>query len=228
MRESKFIVAGVLFLLIGCSEVKNSADQQTINFLHKNLKDICCISTHDNYFTSPAINIRNTVAEIKKQNNVDFYYDFVNDEWVCTSIDNETHSKIKASCKYLGTWHGQDLIFRRWNGDFSGHFTDILLCSVKNGNLNIHKQLLQGDRALDGIVSTPIFDGKNSIYFYCNLSTATFKNLKGIKERDNTFQGAQDFWNVSKCVYNLETNKLEIIEVTITSKDYSKIFKIKS
>lgn len=220
MKKIKISVCSSLFLLLGCTEVENSQNPFPVHFSNENLKDICCIGAGEIEFSeNQSINIRSAIEEIKKENDLKFYYDFIEDAWECSRQDKkEKFSETHIKCKYLGKWRGQDLIFRYKFGNFTGRFTDILLCTVKNGNFSVKKYLFLGDRAVDGIVSTPIFDGKNSIYFYCSLSTDAVAKFKGIKD-EYPFQAAQSYWNVSKCVYNLETDKLDVIEMTITSKE---------
>lgn len=218
MKKTKISVCSSLFLLLGCTGVENSKNPFPVHFSNENLKDICCISAGEIEFSENVpINIQSAIEEIKKENDLEFDYYFVEDTWECSCVNKENRFVYSSmTCKYLGKWRGQDLIFRYKSGNFTGRFTDILLCTVNNGNFSVKKCLFLGDRAMGGIVSTPIFDGKNKIYFYCHLSADTVAERKGIKEYP--LQHAQGYWNVSKCVYDFETDKLDIIDMTVTSK----------
>ena len=229
MKKTEFLVYSAMFLLLGCSNVKDFQNPKKVHFSNKYLKEICCIGT-EGFFElqdNKPVNIQNAISKMKQYRNFNCSYNPAEDIWECSAQDQTDGSfKTYCKCKWLGKWHDQDLIFRYYDGGGTGRFTGIFLCTVKNGNLVIKKWLLDGDRAMDGIISTPIFDGKNSIYFYCSLSTDTVAKLQGIKGKYPS-QYAIGYWNISKCVYNLETDELEILDLLITQKNnLSGFFKV--
>jgi hypothetical protein len=108
-----------------------------------------------------------------------------------------------------------------WTGG-SGHFSDIVFYSVVDGKkhgkkLHVHRTILLGDRAVDGMLSHPIFDSKGKIYFYMHLSNATLLKAAGLDEKifsgNDGFTCCACYEIVGKCVYDIEKEKMEILSM---------------
>ena len=150
---------------------------------------------------------------------------------------------------YLGKQaDGRHAVLRTYSTGGSGIFTDIVLCSVEmkpidiytspvetrsleSGNLHVDDVLLLGDRALDGIIGgfkfddspdRPHLESDGNLYLKMRASISTVASLAGVSDKDvetGPFQSAQDFWNVSECIYNFKTKKLEIVAMDISFGD---------
>jgi hypothetical protein len=129
----------------------------------------------------------------------------------------------KITCEYLGNWRGHDIIARYyWTGG-SGSFSDIVFCSMVDGKLRAHKIILPGDRAVDGLLLHPIFDGQVKIYFHMHLSNATLLKEAGLDEKtilgDDGFTCCACYGIVGKCVYDIEKEKMKILSMIAFSGD---------
>jgi hypothetical protein len=85
---------------------------------------------------------------------------------ICTyqHRDSGASNGGKVICEYLGNWHGQDIVARYYRTGGSGSFSDIVFCSINGRKMKVHKTILLGDRAMNGLLRHPIFDGKGQIY----------------------------------------------------------------
>ncbi len=234
MRKNIFVC--VFGLLIGCSDMNfsdYSAEEFIENPLNKNsdkidvytagfvVENILNLGFDDNYFMKKGQNFR--IYQKNNEKTVENALKFQKKE----KIDYTNSAYI--TCGYLGIWNGKHIITRECNTGGSGTFTDIVQCSIEKENLFIDDVLLVGDRALDGIVGCsmecvadcpdrPHMDSNGNLYLKMQLSIPTIASLAGVSEKDvetGPYQGAQDFWNVSECVYDLKTKKLEIISMNI-------------
>ena len=195
----------------------HTADFVVENFLH--------LSFDDNYFMKKGQNFR--IYQKNNEKNVENASKF--------QKKGEINHNAFVKCCYLGIWNGKHIITRAYNTGGSGTFTDIVQCSIEKENLHIDDVLMLGDRALDGIVGCsteciadcsdrPYLDSNGKLYLKMRLSISTIASLSGISDRDvetGPFQAAQDFWNVSECIYNLETKKLEIVAMDINFEEQS-------
>jgi hypothetical protein len=85
--------------------------------------------------------------------------------------------------------------------------------------MKVHKTMLLGDRAMDGLLCHPIFDGKSQIYFHMFLSNATLLKEAGVDEKvvlgDDGFTCAAGYGIVGKCVYDIEREEMKILSMTV-------------
>jgi len=244
--EKKFAVLSCAFgLLVGCAETNypnSSVGESSVNPIEKNsaepdvhtadyiVLNMQKLSFDENYFMKKGQNFQiasdsEKSAEQSMTNN--------SKPQPKETIDYEKSAYI-THC-YLGKLDGKHVILRTYNTGGSGIFTDVVLCSVemsptKKGTLHIDDVLLLGDRALDGIVGgstdcvgdcpdRPHLGPDGNLYLKMRASISTIASLAGVSDRDvetGPFQSAQDFWNVSECVYNLKTKKLEIVAMDIS------------
>jgi hypothetical protein len=127
----------------------------------------------------------------------------------------------KIICEYLGNWRGQDIIARHYRTGGSGSFSDIVFCSRVGRKLRVHKIILPGDRAVDGLLLHPIFDGQGKIYFQTYLSNATLLKEAGLDEKivsgDGGFTCCACYGIVGRCVYDIEKEKMKILSLTAFS-----------
>ena len=218
MQKLRNIFPLIFGIIVGCSDLRNIPGD-SLGVI--NSENIACVSACGNYFVQEGreINIRQVIEDMRKDNNADFSYDSVSGRGICNRVGKtDDFDRTRAICKYLGSRNGKYIVFRYIDGNFSGRFTDIIIFSLKNNKMKIHEILFPGDRALDGIKSDPVFDGRDRIYFDAYLSFDTFAGLSGINPEISEKipnQAAQNYWNVSKCVYNLETEKLTLLSVFI-------------
>ena len=233
-------------LLVGCAET-NYSDSSAEKFTRENssqpdvrtagfvIENMLHLSFDENYFMKKGQNFRIASASEKSQEKK-------------STNDSESQKKEKIDYeksayitnKYLGIADGKHVIVRTYKTGGSGIFTDIVLCSIKKENLHIDDVLMVGDRALDGIVGgsmdcvadcpdRPYLGSDGNLYLKMRLSISTVASLKGISDKDTEtgpFQSAQDFWNISECIYNLKTKKLEIVAMDINFEKNSDVAKI--
>ena len=191
------------------------------------LENFACICAGDYSMEYPyisegkKINITETLIKIKKEFDLTSNYDMIQNSWECESHGKQDKSEgLSVHCKYLGSWAGYHIIFRTWSGIGAPHtWSNIGMYSIKDNELFTKKVIFAGCDANDGICSTPIFDAKGNIYFYANLSIHTIAEVCGIDTRrikeSKLYQGANEFWNLSRCEYNIKSGKLRILSILI-------------
>jgi len=246
MKKKFSIFVCICGLFVGCSEINYSdsfaektdlnsdePDVATANFIIENMLHL---NFDDNYFMEKGQSFRIISAsekELKKNESKPKHANIIFDKTFgdnCVSEKQESEEKMAyITCCYLGKLNGKHIVMRSYNSGGSGNFTDIVQCSIKKENLYIHDVSMLGDRALDGIVDHPRLGSDGNLYLKMRPSISTVASLAGVSSQDielGPFQGAQDFWNVSKCIYNLNTGKLEIISMEIDFENSSNIAEI--
>lgn len=232
MTKKLAVFSSIFGLLAGCAEMNysNSAepDDCVANFV---IENVLHLSFDDNYFMEKGQKFRIISADKKermKDSSKSQHADLFRDK--CTSGKLESDKKkAYIACCYLGKLNGNHVIMRSYNSGGSGFFTDIVQCLIEKENLYIQDVSMLGDRALDGIVGYPRLGSNGDLYLKMRPSISTIASLAGVPNKDietGPFQGAQDFWNISECVYNLNTGKLEIISMEIDFENSSDVAKI--
>ncbi|MDR0631639.1 MAG: hypothetical protein LBF54_00055 [Holosporaceae bacterium] len=98
-----------------------------------------------------------------------------------------------------------------------------MFCSMVDGKLRAHKTILYGDKAVDGMLRHPMFDGEGKIYFHMNLSNATLLKEVGLDEKtasgDDGFTCYACYGIVGRCVYDIEKEKMKILSMIAFSTD---------
>lgn len=243
MRKKFAIFSCIFGLLAGCAEYSGSSEESISDAVEPNdctanfvIENMLYLSFDDNYFMKKGQKFRiisaskkkHTVNKSKSQQS-DIVYGRI-DRNKCASGKLESDEKrAYVTCCYLGNLNGNHVIMRSYNSGGLGTFTDIVLCLIEKENLYIQDILMLGDRALDGIVGYPYLGSNGNLYLKMRPSISTVASLAGVPNKDiekGHFQGAQDFWNVSECIYNLNTGKLEIISMEIDFENSSDITKI--
>ena len=226
MKNKFSIFVCVFGLLVGCAEMdySNSAEPNACvaNFVIENMLHL---SFDDNYFLKKGQKFRIISAGKKEQTKdgsksqrANIIFDTIHGD-KCISEKLESDKKrAYIKCCYLGRLNDKHVIMRSYNSGGSGSFTDIVQCLIEKENLYIHDMSMLGDRALDGIVGYPRLGSNGNLYLQMRPSISTIASLAGVPSKDietGPIQGAQDFWNVSECIYNLNTGKLKIISMEI-------------
>lgn len=215
------ILCLIAILISACLDKTNKSDNhQASNYVAINMENIC-YALHEYYNLEGSqsktieIPIKQAIEGIKNRANISLKQMYKN-EW-CLELDkNSEHT----SCFFLGKWKDWNLIYHSWLGKGSGNFTQIIKCKKERGRLLVVILLGPGDRGHGGIYDIPIFDGKNSVYFYKSFSLEDFLFRSGVAEKDIVISSpAISFWNTTKCVYSLKTDKTEIISIDINNKN---------
>lgn len=243
MRKKFAIFSCIFGLLAGCAEHLGSSEDSTANSVEPTnctanfvIENMLHLSFDDNYFMEKGQNFRiisaskkEHLADDSKYRQTEIIYDKI-DRNECTSGKLESDKKkAYITCCYLGNLNGKHIVMRSYNSGGSGTFTDIVQCLIEKENLYIQDVSMLGDRALDGIVGYPYLGSNGNLYLKMRPSISTIASLAGVPNKDietGPFQGAQDFWNISECVYNLNTGKLEIISMEINFENSSDVAKI--
>lgn len=219
--------------MVACTEIhdkKSDAERTTA------LKNITLISLDQNYFieTEKDLSITSTIKKIRQNYFITSKILQNGTVYECASIDrNSPEIKYYVKCHYLGKWNNRYVIFRYYETGGTGRFTDIILCSINKDILRFDKVLLLGDRALDGIIDSPVLKN-DKIYFKSHLSLTSFASLSEINEDYILYglsQASQDYWNISDCMYDLKNSKLHLRSISINPKgehtsNINKILKI--
>ncbi|MBO4405740.1 MAG: hypothetical protein J5821_03340 [Alphaproteobacteria bacterium] len=208
------------------------ASREDISIANFVLENILRLSFDDNYFMEAGQNFKITspYGELEKKvvkNDLESHR--ITTIYNATREDNCISGKLESDeksayvrCCYLGRLNGKHVIMRAYNTGGSGTFTDIVQCSIEKENLHIEDISMLGDRAFDGIVDCPRLGRDGKLYLKMRTSIYTFAEMAGVSDKDiktGPFQASQDFWNVSKCIYDLRTKKLEIVSVDIDFTD---------
>ncbi len=243
MRKKFTIFSCIFGLLAGCAEYSGSSEKSISNNVESNdctanfvIENMLHLSFDDNYFMEKGQKFRIISASKKelaagssKSQQSDIVYGKI-DRNKCASEKLESDEKrAYVKCCYLGNLNGKHVIMRSYNSGGSGTFTDIVQCLIEKENLYIQNVSMLGDRALDGIVGYPRLGSNGDLYLKMRPSISTVASLAGVPNKDietGPFQGAEDFWNVSECIYNLNTGKLEIISMEIDFENSSDVTKI--
>jgi hypothetical protein len=218
-----------LLLIIGCS---NDIEYQPKNVSALS-KSLDAFYFSDVFLDAPEINIEQQIQKLRGEYTWKSETDVFSNSCTCSyrhKEGGETNGG-EVTCEYLGNWRGQDMVARHYRTGGSGSFSDIVFCSYDAGKLRVHKTILLGDRAVDGMLSHPIFNGKGKIYFYMYLSNATLLKEAGLDEKivqsDDGFTCAACYGIVGKCVYDIMKERMKILAMTVFSDD-NKNFKIRS
>ena len=212
----------LILLIILCFLNEMNASENTVNL--ENFARISAgdYSMEDPYiFEGKKINIAETLMKIEKEFELNSSHNMIQNSWECESHGRQDKSEgLSVHCEYLGSWAGCHIIFRSWSGIGAPHtWSNIGIYSIKNDELFTKKIIFSGCNANNGIHSAPIFDGKGNIYFYANLSIHTVAEVCGIDmnkiNESKLYQGANEFWNISRCEYNIRSGKLRILSILI-------------
>ncbi|MDR1551801.1 MAG: hypothetical protein LBS14_03950 [Holosporaceae bacterium] len=208
-----------LLLIVGCSNVERPRENPST--LSQSL-DAFCFS--DVFLDAPEVDIEQQIKKLRSEYTWKSETDVFRNSFTCSyqhKEGGETNGG-KVGCEYLGNYRGQDIVARWYWPGGSGVFTDIVFYSVRNGKLRV-KITLVGDRAMDGRLSHPIFDGQGKIYFYMNLSNATLLSEAGLDEKivqsDEGFTCAACYGIVGKCVYDIKEEKMKVLSITAFSNE---------
>lgn len=224
MNSKAIALVGIFLVLTGCVDKQNSFkerfeyhhDISFDDFSKASLADVALISLSryriddiEGFTPNDALGIFQTVGHQK------IYFD-MNTDSVTAISDTVSGAKYSATCRYIGNVNGKHIIFSEYFTGCCGITTDIYLCTkVKDGYYL--KLIVGGNRANGGITNIPKLRGKR-LYFSQHVDIRDFAKIAKVPEEilkripENL---PQEYWNLSKCMYDFDTNKLSIIETTI-------------
>ncbi|MDR1333886.1 MAG: hypothetical protein LBJ71_01560 [Holosporaceae bacterium] len=219
-----------LFLfIIGCSD--SGYLREDISKISKSPSDAFYFS--DIFLNASEINIEEQIQKLRDEYIWKSETDVFRNSFLCTyqHRDGGASNGGKVICEYLGNWYGQDIVARYYRTGGSGSFSDIVFCSIDSRKIKVHKIILLGDRAMDGLLSHPFFDGDGKIYFHMFLSNATLLEEAGVDEEavfgDDGFTCAACYGIVGNCVYDIEKEEMKILSLNAFS-DENKNQKIRT
>jgi hypothetical protein len=202
-----------LLLVAGCSNLEYS---------HKNVSTVVqsmeAFYFSDVFLDAPEVDVERQIQKLSNEYTWKSEHNIFENSFACEyhHKKEEKLNRGEIGCEYLGNWHGQDIIARHYRTGGSGSFSDIVFCSMVDGKLRLHKTILFGDRAVDGLLPHPIFDGNVKIYFHMYLSNATLLKEAGLDEKtvlNDGFTCCACYGIVGKCVYNIEEEKMKILSI---------------
>ncbi|MDR2067472.1 MAG: hypothetical protein LBP41_00585 [Holosporaceae bacterium] len=207
-----------LLLIVGCAD---GAERRNKNASFSQLSDAFYFS--DVFLDSREIDVEQRIQKLRSEYTWKSETDVFDNSFRC-SYRRKDGGKTNVGdvvCEYLGNWRGQDIVFRRyWTGG-SGHFSDVVFCDFDSGKLRVRKTVLFGDRAVDGMLGHPIFDGEEKVYFYMNLSNASLLKEAGLDkkiiESNDGFTCCACYGIVGKCVYDIAEEEMKILSLTAFS-----------
>ena len=201
-----YIYPFLFVLLVGCCNDQYSTKLEKMLIL----KNIAWISSQSTVEEGMTFQISQSAASIDVTNESIFPNGY--------SFDSDGQT---SGCTYLGYFNGHHVISRYCYNTFgTSRYSDITLCSTDGKALRIDKLLLCGDRGIDGIEDCSLTeDGR--ILVDMHLSIHTLARICGVIEdsKNEPWQTHLDYWNVSKCEYNLTNDKLSLIAISITPYD---------
>lgn len=210
-----------LLLIAGCTN--NMERQHKIISTFPQSLDAFYFS--DVFLDAAEIDVERQIQKLRSEYTWESGNDVFNNSFTCSyrhKKGGETNGG-KVVCEYLGNWHGHDIIARHYGTGGSGNFSDIVFCSFNAGKLHIHKTILLGDRAVEGMLAHPIFDNEGKIYFYMHLSNAALLKEAGLDEKiiqsDDGFTCYACYGIVGKCIYDIVEEKMKILSITAFSNE---------
>lgn len=232
MKKEFAILSCVFGLLVGCAETNYPdfpAEKFTENPIEKNSTqpDVHVASRDDIQVANFVLeNIFRLSFDEPESQRITTVYNAAREDNCILGSDGK---RVYVRCCYLGRLNGKHVIMRAYRTGGTGHFTDIVQCSIEKENLHIDDISMSGDRAFDGIVDCPRLGRDGKLYFKMWTSIDTLAGMAGVSDKDaktGPSQVAIDFWNVSECIYNLETKRLEIVSMDINFEKPSNVTKI--
>ena len=190
-------------LLVGCCNDQYSTKLEKMLIL----KNIAWISLQSDVEEGVTFQISQFAANID-----------ITDESISSSGYGFNSGWMTSGCSYLGYFNGHHVVSRSFSTGGSGRFSDIVLCSTDGNALRIDKIILRGDRARDGVEGEPSLTKDGRILVDMHLSIDTLARICGVSEdsENEPWQAYSEYWNVSKCEYNLTNDKLSLIAISIT------------
>jgi len=205
-----------LLLIAGCSNVEYS---------NKNVSTIAqsmdAFYFSDIFMDAPEVNIEQQIQKLSKEYTWEYKTNVFENSFTCEYC-RKSGGGGYVTCEYLGNWRGQDMVARHYMSGGTGRFSDIVFCSLEDGKLRVHKTILLGDRAIDGMLLHPIYDGEGKIYFYMHLSNDTLLKEAGLDEKTvplNELGCYQCYGIVGKCVYDIGKEKIKVLSMIAFSDD---------
>jgi hypothetical protein len=207
-----------LLMIAGCSNVEYS---------HKNVSTLAqspnAFYFSDVFLDAPEVDIEQQIHKLSNEYTWKSETDVFRNSFSCTyqHRNGGASNGGKVTCEYLGNWRGQDIVARYYRTGGSGSFSDIVFCSINGGKMKVHKTILLGDRAMDGLLLHPIFDGNGQIYFHMFLSNATLLKEAGVDEKvvlgNDGFTCAACHGIVGKCAYDIGKEEMKILSMNAFS-----------
>jgi hypothetical protein len=154
----------IMVILAGCSKVTQFQKQ---NIIAQRMDAI--------YFSDVFLNSNSNEIDIEQQMRKlrqDYTWESTSDvfenTFSCTYSPKNRRGatdECSVTCEYLGSWREYDIVARHHQSGGSGNSSDIILSSSDGKKIRVYKTILYGDRAVDGMLSHPVFDGAGKIYF---------------------------------------------------------------
>lgn len=224
MNIKKYFTVIALLASVGCEKNLDLAERAVTHdhgISQKFLKDITLLKLSDIFICKNKVFTAEEAINVIVNERTMFptyvriFFPVLDNERVTTCLENEQGARTWVSCKYLGSVNGKKVVLCYIFTGCCGITTDLYLCS-KIDEKYILQLIIEGNRANDFIMDPVLKSDKLYFEQYVDLRTAA--KIAGVSEKvleKIPENHSQEYWNLSKCVYDFKTNRQQLIETTL-------------